>query len=115
MVAPAALSVRDTLYVLQSATEPRPILFSTAPATGQLDFYNRRPPRLTWAPVRGAVGYNVLRGIGPAKLYQTHQVFADRGTTLELRALTVGQEYFVAIEAFDENGVSRASAPVRVP
>jgi xylan 1,4-beta-xylosidase len=47
-------------------------------------------------------------------LHQTYQVFADRGTTLELRALTIGQEYYVAIEAFDENGVSRASAPVRV-
>jgi hypothetical protein len=33
---------------------------------------------------------------------------------LELRALTVGQEYYVAIEAFDENGVSRLSAPVSV-
>jgi xylan 1,4-beta-xylosidase len=69
---------------------------------------------ITWSPVRGAVGYNVLWGIRPDKLYQTYQVFADRGTTLELRTLTVGQEYYVAIEAFDENGVSRASAPVSV-
>jgi xylan 1,4-beta-xylosidase len=60
------------------------------------------------------VGYNVLWGIRPDKLYQTYQVFADRGTTLELRALTVGQEYYVAIEAFNENGVSRPSAAVRV-
>jgi hypothetical protein len=70
---------------------------------------------VTWSPVRGAVGYNVLWGIRPDKLYQTYQVFADRGTTLELRALTVGQEYYVALEAFDENGVSQVSAPVRVP
>ncbi len=68
-----------------------------------------------WSPVRGAVGYNVLWGIRPDKLYQTYQVFADRGTALELRALTVGQEYYVAVEAFDENGVSRASAPMRIP
>jgi hypothetical protein len=46
IVAPAALSVRDTLYLLQSAFEPRPILFTTAPATGRLEFYNRRLPRL---------------------------------------------------------------------
>jgi xylan 1,4-beta-xylosidase len=46
VVAPAALSVRDTLYLLQSATTPPPILFSTAPATGRLEFYNRRLPRL---------------------------------------------------------------------
>ncbi len=67
-----------------------------------------------WRPVRGAVGYNVLWGIRPDKLYQTYQVFADRGASLELRALTVGQAYWFAIEAFDESGVSRASAPVHL-
>ena len=64
----------------------------------------------TWDPVRGAVGYNVLWGIRPNKLYQTYQVFADRATVLELRALTVDQSYWVAIEAFDETGVSPPSA-----
>ena len=34
--------------------------------------------------------------------------------TLELRALTVGQDYWVAIEAFDEIGVSRMSEPERM-
>jgi hypothetical protein len=33
---------------------------------------------------------------------------------LELRALNVGQEYYVTIEAFDEVGVSPASKPARV-
>jgi len=56
-----------------------------------------------------AVGYNVLWGIAPNKLYQTYQVFADRPDTLELRALTVGQGYYFAVEAFNENGVSRPS------
>ena len=83
------------------------------------------PPRLTvrrdtdprnafvrWGKVAGAVGYNILWGIAPDKPYQTYQVFADRGEELEIRALNVGQEYWFAIEAFDENGVSKASAPV---
>ena len=70
---------------------------------------------VTWEGVRGAVGYNVLWGIAPNKLYQTYQVFADQGNALELRALTVGQGYYVAIEAFDANGVSKASDPVRLP
>jgi hypothetical protein len=39
---------------------------------------------------------------------------ADRPTTLELRALTVDQDYWVAIEAFDESGVSRPSAAIPV-
>jgi hypothetical protein len=50
----------------------------------------------------------------PSKLYQTYQRFADQGTTLELRALTTGQTYWVAIESFDENGVSWLSAPVPI-
>jgi xylan 1,4-beta-xylosidase len=70
---------------------------------------------VSWDPVPGAVGYNVLWGIGPAKLYQTYQVFADGPIPLEIRALTVGQEYWFAVEAFDENGVSEPSAPVHVP
>jgi hypothetical protein len=69
---------------------------------------------VSWSPVRGAVGYNVRWGIAPDKLYQSYQRFADQGTTLELRALTVGQRYHVAVEAFDESGVSRLSAMVEV-
>ena len=69
---------------------------------------------ITWQPVRGAVGYNVRWGISPAKLYQTYQRFADQGTMLELRALTVGQAYWVAIESFDENGVSMLSSVVPI-
>ena len=60
------------------------------------------------------VGYNVRWGISPTKLYQTYQRFSDQGTTLELRALTVGQPYWVAIESFDENGVSRLSTPIPI-
>jgi hypothetical protein len=69
---------------------------------------------VTWQPVRGAVGYNVRWGIARDKLYQTYQVFADAPSSLEVRALNVGQDYWFAIEAFDENGVSRLSAPVAV-
>jgi xylan 1,4-beta-xylosidase len=75
---------------------------------------DERNATISWSPVRGAVGYNVLWGIEPDKLYQTYQVFADREPTLELRALNVGQEYYAAIEAFDEVGVSAASRPVRI-
>lgn len=69
---------------------------------------------ITWQPVSGVVGYNLRWGIAPSKLYQTYQRFADEGTTLELRALTIGQAYWVAIESFDENGVSRLSSAVPI-
>ncbi len=42
--APAVMSVRDTLYLLQSTFSQRPILASTAPETGKLFFYNRWLP-----------------------------------------------------------------------
>ncbi|MEZ0609883.1 family 43 glycosylhydrolase [Fibrella sp. WM1] len=46
MCAPAAASVGDTLYLFQSTFQQRPILISTAPETGKLQFYNRWLPQL---------------------------------------------------------------------
>ncbi|MDQ3949380.1 MAG: family 43 glycosylhydrolase, partial [Gemmatimonadota bacterium] len=67
VVAPAALSVRDTLYLLQSATQSRPILFSTSTATGRLEFYNRWLPRLPnmlppWREIARVVSDSVQPG-----------------------------------------------------
>ncbi|MGH7525899.1 MAG: family 43 glycosylhydrolase, partial [Gemmatimonadales bacterium] len=45
-VAPASISVGDTLLLMQSSFEPRPILYSTAPSTGRWEFYNRLMPPL---------------------------------------------------------------------
>jgi hypothetical protein len=73
-----------------------------------------RDARISWRPVAGAVGYNVRWGIAPAKLYQTYQRFADEGTALDLRALTVGQRYWAAVESFDESGVSGLSDVVEL-
>jgi hypothetical protein len=54
------------------------------------------------------VGYLAVQAV------PEYQRFADEGTSLDLRALTVGQESWVAIESFDENGVSMLSAPVAI-
>ncbi|MBY0435361.1 MAG: discoidin domain-containing protein, partial [Cyclobacteriaceae bacterium] len=67
---------------------------------------------VAWEKVPGAVGYNILWGIMPDKLYQTYQVFDDQPNQLEIRALTVGQSYYFAIEAFNESGVSKVSEVV---
>jgi xylan 1,4-beta-xylosidase len=69
----------------------------------------RGEPRMmtvSWRPVPGAVGYNVRWGVKPDRLNLCYQVFADRGTRLDVRALSIGVEYQVAVEAFNENGVS---------
>lgn len=78
---------------------------------------SRPEPRsmtVTWQSVKNAVGYNVRWGVKPDRLNLAYQVFADRGTSLDVRALSAGVEYFVAVEAFDENGVSALSSPVTV-
>lgn len=69
---------------------------------------------ITWNEVPDAVGYNILWGIKKDKLYQTYQVWADQKEELELRALTVEQDYYFAIEAFNENGVSKVSDVVYI-
>jgi hypothetical protein len=61
------------------------------------------------------VGYNILWGIRDDKLYQTYQVWADQRPALELRALTLGQSYSFAIEAFNGTGVSKPGAVFRIP
>jgi hypothetical protein len=74
-----------------------------------------RNATVTWKPVAGAVGYNVRWGLSPDRLNLCYQVFFDRGTTLQLRSLNVGVAYDVAVEAFDENGVSALSEVVHLP
>ncbi len=70
---------------------------------------DERNADISWQKVPDAVGYNILWGIAPYKLYQTYQVWNDEPSTLELRALTLGQKYYFAIESFNENGVSKVS------
>lgn len=67
---------------------------------------------VSWQAVKGATGYNVVWGIAPDKLFQTYQVWGDQPNALEVRALTVGQAYYFAIETFNERGVSSLSKVV---
>jgi xylan 1,4-beta-xylosidase len=75
---------------------------------------DERNATITWDAVPNVLGYNVRWGIAPTKLRQTYQRFVDHGTSLELRALTIGQAYWVAIESFDENGVSVLSPVIPI-
>lgn len=75
---------------------------------------DQRNADLSWAKVPGVVGYNLRWGIAKDKLYQTYQVWHDAPNKLELRALNVGVPYFVAIEAFNETGVSSLSDVVEI-
>ena len=66
---------------------------------------DERNTRISWKAVKGAQGYNVLWGVALDKLYSSWMVYGDN--SLDLRALTVGQKYYFAIEAFNENGISQ--------
>jgi hypothetical protein len=76
-----------------------------------------KDPRMmtvSWRRVPRAVGYNVRWGVKPDRLNLCYQVFADRDTRLDVRALNIGVGYHVAVEAFDENGVSPLSGVIAV-
>jgi hypothetical protein len=80
---------------------------------------DERDATIRWAKVPGAVGYNIRFGIRPDRLTLTHQLWADElgdAATLskELRSLNVGVPYWVAVEAFNETGVSKLSRVVKM-
>ena len=54
------------------------------------------------APV-DAVGYNILWGSAPDKLYHSYMVF---GTQKNVGALVEGREYYVRVDAFNESGIT---------
>jgi hypothetical protein len=80
---------------------------------------DQRDATIRWGKVPGAVGYNIRFGIRPDRLTLTHQLWADElgsGATLtkELRSLNAGVPYWVAVEAFNETGVSKLSRVVKI-
>ncbi|MFF5301991.1 family 43 glycosylhydrolase [Streptomyces sp. NPDC013161] len=63
-----------------------------------------RTARIEWDAAPGAVGYNVRYGRHPRKLYHSWLVYER--TALDLRSLNAGAEYWVAVDAFGEAGVT---------
>ncbi len=54
-----------------------------------------------------AVGYNILWGSAPEKLYHSYMIF---GKEQRVGALVKGREYFVRVDAFNENGITEGKA-----
>lgn len=80
---------------------------------------DQRDATVRWARVPEALGYNIRFGIRPDRLTHTYQLWADElgnDATVEkqLRSLNVGVPYWVAVEAFNETGVSKLSPVVRM-
>ena len=80
---------------------------------------DQRDATVSWTRVPGAVGYNIRFGIRADRLTHTYQLWSDElgsGAMLrkELRSLNKGVPYYVAVEAFDEAGVSKLSRTVAI-
>ena len=67
-VAPAAVSDGERLYLMQSAFEPRPLLVSEHPETGQWDWHTRILPPVPGAVSRGEEGTYGEGGLPQDKL-----------------------------------------------
>jgi hypothetical protein len=73
---------------------------------------DRRDALLTWAQVNGSQGYNIKWGIAPNKLYNSWLVYDVN--QLDLKSLGTDQTYYFTVEAFNENGVSKATQPQKI-
>ena len=71
-----------------------------------------RDAMITWDKQANVQGYNVLWGIAPDKLYSSWMVYDS--TQLNLKSLSVGQSYYFSLEAFNENGISPRTRPIKV-
>jgi hypothetical protein len=114
-VGAANLAISD-IRVFGNADGAAPAIPALAAAVRHPD---GRDATIRWAKVPGAIGYNVRFGIRPDRLTLTHQLWADElgGEAVlqkELRSLNLGVRYWVAVEAFNETGVSRLSKVVEI-
>jgi hypothetical protein len=61
---------------------------------------------LRWTESAGAEGYNVRYGIAPDKLYNSWQVIGK--IELDLSTINAGTQYWVAVDSYNENGVTES-------
>lgn len=81
-----------------------------APAQVEKLFFTRSKDSLNlhlrWTESEGAEGYNVRYGIAPDKLYNSWQVIGK--TELDLSMINAGIQYWVAVDSYNENGVTQS-------
>jgi hypothetical protein len=71
------------------------------------DTADARNVTLTWPKSDSATGYNIRYGTKPGKLYHNYQVFDTN--TLTIHSLNRLQQYYFAIDAFNENGITKGT------
>lgn len=59
---------------------------------------------LSWPAADGAQGYNIRYGIAEDKMYNSWQIWGQ--TTLDLSMVNAGQSYCIAVDSYNENGLT---------
>ena len=59
---------------------------------------------VSWKHIENAQGCNVRYGIAPDKLYMSWMVYS--ADEVKLTTLIKGQEYYVCVDSFNENGIT---------
>ena len=73
---------------------------------------DRRDAAFSWKPVKGAQGYNIRWGIAPDKMYQSWLVYDVNKHFM--CCLDRDTPYYFSIEAFNENGISEKTEPIKI-
>ena len=96
----ACLDAAKRIFGLDDGEKPRTPAFK-ATRQGDLDML------VAIAPQADALGYNILFGSGPEKLYHSYMTFAPGET--RVGALIQGREYCVRVDAFNESGITQGT------
>ena len=72
----------------------------------------RRNAWLKWQLMDDATGYTIYSGIAPDKMYNSVMVFGKN--EYYFRSMDIDRTYYFQIEAFNENGISKRTAPQKV-
>lgn len=73
-------------------------------ATAKAERLSAFNAKITWEPIAGAQGCNIRYGTAPDKLYQSWLVYG--ATEAELVTLIRGQDYYICVDSFNENGIT---------
>jgi len=72
----------------------------------------RRNAWLKWQLMDDATGYTIYSGIAPDQMYNSVMVFGKN--EYYFRAMDIDRTYYFQIEAFNENGIGKRTAPQKV-
>lgn len=86
------------VFGLGDGEKPAEPVFSAA-RTGDLDMVVQIREQMD------TLGYNILFGSSPEKLYHSYMIF--KAGSQRVGALIKGREYYVRVDAFNENGITR--------